>query len=224
MNLTHKMIVGVALSSLLLAGCVSKVTEQDQYSGFLKNYDGLQETKSPSGATVMRWVAPGFQPSAYSTVVFERLELYPAPKPNERVDLKTLEQLQAYTTDSTKQALSQNYRVVSSTRDVRKGERALILHAAITGVTASNEGMRWYEIVPVAAVVGATQAATGHRDQNTELYIEADLVDAGTGQPVAKAVRKVFGENLENSSQKITANDFKTAIKAMTNDLQALLK
>ncbi|PXX51586.1 Protein of unknown function [Pseudomonas sp. LAMO17WK12:I10] len=224
MSLSRKWIVGAALCSLLLAGCVSKVTEKEQYSGFLKSYDGLQETKSASGATVMRWVAPGFQPSAYSTLVFERLELYPAPKPNERVDMKTLQELQAYTTESARQALEQNYRVVPSTRDVRKGERALILHAAITGVTASSEGMKWYEVVPVAAVVGSIQAATGHRDQNTELYIEADLVDAGTGLPVAKAVRKVFGENLQNSSQKITANDFKAAIRAMTNDLQALLK
>ncbi|MCY1558420.1 hypothetical protein D9M68_953520 [compost metagenome] len=120
--------------------------------------------------------------------------------------------------------MSQNYRVVASTKDVRAGERALILRAAITGVTASNEGMKWYEVVPVAAVIGVTQAATGHRDQNTELYIEADLVDLGTGVPVAKAVRKVFGEELKNSSQSITANDFKAAIQGMTSDMQAVLQ
>ena len=188
------------------------------------HYDGLQETTSPSGATVMRWVAPGFKPLDYSTVVFDRLELYPAPKPNEQVNLKTLQELQVYTSDSAKQALSQNYQVVPNTRDVRNGERALVLQAAITGVTASNEGMKWYEVVPVAAVIGAAQAASGHRDQNTELYIEADLIDATTGAPLAKAVRKVFGENLQNSSQKITVNDFKVAIKAMTSDLQILLK
>jgi hypothetical protein len=91
-------------------------------------------------------------------------------------------------------------------------------------VSASNEGMKWYEVVPVAAVIGATEAATGHRDQNTELYIEADLIDSGSGMPVAKAVRKVFGENLKNSSQPITANDFKAAIKAMTGDMQAVLQ
>lgn len=224
MNLSRKWIVGAALSSLLLTGCVSKITETEQYSGFLRNYDGLQETTSPSGVTVLRWMAPGFKPSDYSTVVFDRLELYPAPKPNERVNLNTLQELQAYTSESAKQALSQNFRVVPSSRDVRKGERAMVLQAAITGVTASNEGMKWYEVVPVAAVIGATQAASGHRDQNTELYIEADLVDATTGAPLAKAVRKVFGENLKNSSQQITANDFKAAIKAMTSDLQTLLK
>lgn len=224
MNQSHKWMVGVALGGLLLTGCVSKVTEKEQYSGFLPNYSGLQATTSPSGVKVLRWEAPGFKPSDYSAVVFERLELYPMPKPNERVDLKTLQELQAYTSTSAKEALSQNYRVVASTQDVRSGERALVLRAAITGVSASNEGMKWYEVVPVAAVLGATQAATGHRDQNTELYIEADLVDTGTGMPVAKAVRKVFGEELKNSSQPITANDFKAAIKGMTSDMQAVLQ
>ena len=100
----------------------------------------------------------------------------------------------------------------------------LILRAAITGVSASNEGMKWYEVVPVAAVVGTVSAATGVRDQNTELYIEADLIDAATGLPVGKVVRKVFGKTLENDSQAISANDFKAAIKDVTNDMQKLMK
>ena len=224
MSQSHKWMVGIALSGLLLTGCVSKVAEKEQYSGFLPNYSGLQATTSASGVKVLRWTAPGFKPSDYSAVVFERLELYPEPKPNERVDLKTLQELQAFTSTSAKEALSQNYRVVASTRDLRSGERALVLRAAITGVSASNEGMKWYEVVPVAAVIGATQAATGHRDQNTELYIGAALVDSGRGMPGAKAVRKVFGEELKNANQPITANDFKAAIKAMTSDMQALLK
>jgi hypothetical protein len=42
--------------------------------------------------------------------------------------------------------------------------------------------------------------------------------------PVAKAVRKVLGESLENASQPITANDFKAAIKGMTSDMQLILQ
>lgn len=224
MNLSHKWFVGAALSGLLLVGCVSKVTEKEQYSGFLPNYDNLQETTSASGAPVKRWVAPSFNPNAYSTVVFPGLVLYPAPKPDERVNLKTMQDLQAYTTASANNVLSQKYRVVPSLQSVPSGSRTLIMHAAITGVTASNEGMKWYEIVPIAAVNAAAGVVIGYRDQNTELYIEADLVDASTGQPVVKVVRKVFGATLENNSQKITANDFKAAIKALTSDMQALLK
>ncbi|RJG10554.1 DUF3313 domain-containing protein [Pseudomonas cavernicola] len=224
MSMSRKLLVGVVLSSLLLGGCVSKVTEKEQYSGFLPSYDGLQEVTTVSGQKAMRWVAPGFTPGAYSTVVFNQLELYPAPKPNERVNLQTLQDLQAFTSASAKSVLAQKYQVVPTLQAAPAGSRTLIMHAAITGVTASNEGMKWYEVVPVAAVVGAASAASGHRDQNTELYIEADFIDAASGLPVAKVVRKVFGKTLENESQEITADDFKAAINGLTGDMQAFLK
>jgi hypothetical protein len=100
----------------------------------------------------------------------------------------------------------------------------LILRAAITGVSASNEGMKWYEVVPIAAVVGATQAATGHRDQDTNLFIEAELVDVKTNQIVVKVVRKIFGSQLSNDSQKITTNDFKAAIDKLNADIWAFIR
>ena len=131
MNMSRKLLLGTALSGLLLSGCVSKVTEQSQYSGFLPNYDGLQEVTTPSGQKAMRWIAPGFQPSAYDTVVFKQLDLYPAPKPTERVNLQTLQELQSYTSTAVKSALAQNYQVVSSTQSAANGARVLILRAAI---------------------------------------------------------------------------------------------
>ncbi len=215
--------MGVALGGLLLSGCVSKVTNESQYSGFLPNYDGLQQAKSANGQPVMRWVAEGFDPHAYDTVVFNQLVLYPAPKPNERVNLKTLQELQAQTSASVKGALAKKYSVVGS-EAAAKGRRALILNAAITGVSASTEGMQWYEVLPVTAVVGAASAAAGTRDQNTELYVEANLVDAASGKAVLKVVRKVFGTNLDNDKQAITANDFKEAIKGLGADVDAFIK
>ncbi|MCY1549422.1 hypothetical protein D9M68_855860 [compost metagenome] len=156
--------------------------------------------------------------------MFDRLELYPVPKPDERVNLQTLEELQTFTSDSARNVLAQKYQVVPNLQAVPSGSRTLIMRAAITGVTASTEGMHWYEVIPIAAVVGATTAVTGHRDQDTELYIEAEFVDATSGLPVVRVVRKAFGETLKNASQEITADDFKAAIRAMTSDMQMLLK
>jgi hypothetical protein len=79
--------------------------------------------------------------------------------------------------------------------------------------------MKWYEVMPIAAVVGATQAATGHRDQDTNIYFEAEFIDARTNQTMAKVVRKVFGSQLENESQRITTKDFKAAIDKLSTDL-----
>ncbi|MGV8918866.1 MAG: DUF3313 domain-containing protein [Pseudomonas sp.] len=223
MNRSRHMMVGIALSSLLLASCSSKITEKDQYSGFLPNYSGLKEATSPSGQPVMRWIDPGFQPRAYRTVVFDRLQMYPAPKPDERVNRQTLQDLQAYASSTAKETIALRYNVVPNLQSLPKGQPAMVLKAAITGVSASNEGMQWYEILPITAVVGAASAATGHRDQNTNLYIEASITDATTGRPLVYVVRKVIGQSVENDKQAITANDFKKAIREVNSDLSIML-
>jgi hypothetical protein len=223
MNLSRKLLIGIAVTGLLLGGCTSKVTEKEQYSGYLSNYNNLQEVTTPSGGTAMRWVSPSWNPNAYDTVAFNKLEMYPAPKPNERVNQQTLSDIQNYMTSKAKATLGQKYRVVSSTSAAPAGSKVLLMRAAITGVSASNEGMKWYEVVPIAAVVGATQAATGHRDQDTELFIEAEFIDAKNNQTVARVVRKVFGTQLSNESQKVTAKDFKAAIDKLGTDFQAFI-
>ena len=224
MNLSRNLIAGTALASLLLGGCTSKITEREQYSGFLSNYNNMEQVTTTSGEKAMRWVSPSWNPNAYDTVVFSRLELYPAPKPDERVNRQTLDELQRYMTAGAKNVLGHKYRVVSTAQAAPAGARVLILRAAITGVSASNEGMKWYEIVPVAAVIGGVGAATGHRDQDTELYLEGELVHARNNQTVARVVRKLFGKTLDNASQPITANDFKVAINKLNSDLQAFVR
>ncbi|AWY44221.1 DUF3313 family protein [Pseudomonas putida] len=219
MTLVHKLFVGVALTGLLLAGCTSQVTEREQYSGYLSNYSDLKEVTTTTGEKSLRWVSPSWNPDAYDTIAFRTLEFYPAPKPNEQVNRQTLADLQYYMSRTAKSVLGRKYKRASSAAAAPAGSHPLILRAAITGVSASNEGMKWYEVMPIAAVVGATQAATGHRDQDTNLYIEAEFIDARTHQTMAKVVRKVFGSQLENESQKITTKDFKAAIDKMNTDL-----
>ena len=219
MTPAHKLFVGVAMASLLLGGCTSQVTEREQYSGFLSNYNNLEEVTTATGEKSMRWVSPSWNPNAYDTIAFRTLEFYPAPKPNEQVNQQTLVELQDYMSRKAKIVLGQKYRRVSNAAAAPAGSRPLILRAAITGVSASNEGMKWYEVMPIAAVVGATQAATGHRDQDTNIYFEAEFIDARTNQTMAKVVRKVFGSQLENESQRITTKDFKAAIDKLSTDL-----
>lgn len=224
MRVFPKLFINAVLVLLLLSGCTSKVTEREQYSGFLSNYNNLQQVTTTSGETAMRWVAPSWNPDAYDTLTFNKLELYPAPKPNERVNRQTLDELQNYMTSKAKSVLGLKYRIVSSAKAAPAGARTLIMRAAITGVNAENEGMKWYEVVPVAAVVGGVSAVSGHRDQETTLFIEAEFIDASNNQTVAKVVRKVFGSTLSNDSQKISTKDFKLAIDKLTQDLQAFIR
>lgn len=219
MNLSANLLVSACIFGLLLGGCTSRVINKTQYSGYLSNYGNLQEVATSTGGTTLRWVNPSWNPNAYDAVAFDRLELYPAPKPTERVNQQTFNDIQSHMTDKAKTTLGEKYRIVTDANAASAGSKTIVMRAAITGVSASNEGMKWYEVVPIAAVIGATQAAIGRRDQNTELYIEAELIDAKSNQTMVRVVRKVFGKQLPNENQNITAQDFKAAIDELNRDL-----
>jgi hypothetical protein len=53
-------------------------------------------------------------------LAFNKLELYPTPKPNERVNQQTLNDIQNYMTNTAKSTLGQKYRVVTTPAS-RKG-------------------------------------------------------------------------------------------------------
>ncbi|WP_435953536.1 DUF3313 domain-containing protein [Dryocola sp. BD626] len=198
---------------LALAGCSSKVTSPEKYSGFLKDYSGLQETKSATGKTVMRWVDPNFKTSNYDSLVYNPVTYYPIPKPSTQIGEQTLNQVLAYTNTKLKAAAAERKPLVS-----KPGPRSLIFRGAITGVDSSKEGLQFYEVIPVAMIVAGTQAATGHRTMETNLYFEGELIDAATNKPVMKVVRKGEGKTVSNENTKVTADTLKQVIDDMATD------
>lgn len=67
-------------------------------------------------------------------------------------------------------------------------------------------------------VVAGTQAATGHRTMDTNLFFEGELIDSQTNKTVMKVVRKGSGKQLSNSNQLLTVDDLKTVIDNMATD------
>ncbi|WP_436859431.1 DUF3313 domain-containing protein [Citrobacter tructae] len=203
-----------ALAGLLaLSGCASKITQPDKYSGFLKDYSGLQETKSATGQPVLRWVDPNYSDSKYDNIVWNPITYYPAPKPTTQVGQKVLDQLLSYTNTKMKTAVEQRKPLVT-----RPGPRSLIFRGAITGVDTSKEGLQFYEVVPVALVVAGTQMATGHRTMDTHLYFEGELIDAATNKPVIKVVRQGEGKDLNNQNTPMAFENLKRVVDDMATD------
>ncbi|PKA31962.1 hypothetical protein CWR41_19585 [Cedecea lapagei] len=203
-----------ALSGLLvLAGCASKVAQPDQYSGFLKDYSGLQQTTSATGKPTLRWVDPSYKPSNYDNIVWNPITYYPVPKPTTQVGKKLLDDLLAYTNTKLKAAIGQTKPLVTT-----PGPRSLIFRGAITGVSSKSEGLQFYEVVPVALVVAGTQMATGHRTMDTHLFFEGELIDASTGKPVIKVVRKGEGKELNNENAPMTVATLKQVVDDMATD------
>ncbi|MEW7315137.1 DUF3313 domain-containing protein [Buttiauxella gaviniae] len=198
---------------LALAGCSSSVTAPEKYSGFLKDYSGLQETKSSTGKTVMRWVDPNFKTSNYDSLVYNPVTYYPVPKPNTQIGEQTLNQVLAYTNTKLKAAAAERKPLVA-----KPGPRSLIFRGAITGVDSSKQGLQFYEVIPIAMVVAGTEAATGHRTMETNLYFEGELIDAATNKPVMRVVRKGEGKTVSNENAKVTVDTLKQVIDDMATD------
>ena len=211
---TSLCIKAACLTGLLaLAGCSSSVTAPEKYSGFLKNYSGLQETQSASGKTILRWVDPSFKSSNYDKLIFNPLTYYPVPKPTTQLGAQTLDKILAYANQQLKASAEKRIQLVS-----KPGPRTLIFHGAITGVDSSKQGLQFYEVIPVAMIVAGTEAATGHRTMETNLYFEGELIDSSTNKVVMKVVRKGEGKTVNNESAPITVDSLKSVIDDMATD------
>lgn len=211
---THTLFKVAALTGLLvLSGCASKVTQPEKYSGFLKDYSGLKETKSATGQPVLRWVDPAYNEAKYDNIVWNPITYYPVPKPTTQVGQNVLDQLLNYTNTKMKTAVAQRKPLVTT-----PGPRSLIFRGAITGVDTSKEGLQFYEVVPIALVVAGTQMATGHRTMDTHLYFEGELIDAATNKPVIKVVRQGEGKDLNNQSTPMAFENMKQVVDDMATD------
>ncbi len=210
----------LCIATLGVVGCSSKTVEPDQYSGFLKDYSQLKETKSPSGAEVMRWMDPKLDINKFSSVYVEPSQLYPKPQATEKIPQQTLNGITSYYDQALKRELSKSLPLANG-----PGPGVIVIRPAITAVSSKTEGLHVYEVIPIALVAAAVSTATGIRDQETTLATEAVFLDGSSNKVVAQVVRKGTGQPLENSSQVMKATDVKAVIDGWASDMhQTYLK
>jgi hypothetical protein len=214
------MVSMLCIASIGMAGCASKVTQPDEYSGFLSDYSRLKEAKSPSGAEVMRWVDPTLDLNRYSAVYIEPTQFYPKPQATARIPDSTLRGINDYYSQALKRELARSMPLANG-----PGPGVIVVRAAITAVSSKAEGLKPYEFIPVAFVAAAVSTGTGIRDQETTLGTEAQFLDGANGKVIAQVVRKGTGEPLANDTQVMKAGDVKSVIDGWATDLhQSFLK
>lgn len=208
------MIGTVCIASLALGGCASKVVEPDEYSGFLGDYSRLKEEKSPSGAVVMRWVDPKIDLKKYKSIYIEPTQFYPKPQPTVKIPQNTLSGITTYYDQALKREAGKSLPLAAG-----PGPGVIVMRAAITAVSSKTEGLKPYEVIPIALVAAAVSTATGIRDQETTLGTEAVFLDGGSNAVVAQVVRKGTGKPLANESQVMKPDDVKNVIDGWASDL-----
>lgn len=211
----HALALGVALAlSTALAGCSSTLTQPDEYSGFLSNYGSLQKATTPSGAEVMRWIDPKVDISRYTAVYVEPTQFYPRPQATEKIPQSTLDGITRYYDMALKREISNSLSLAT-----KPGPGVIVVRAAITGVSSKTEGLKPYEVIPVALVAAAVSTASGIRDQETELATEAQFLDGGSNKVIAQVVRKGTGMPLENADQVLKPGDVTGVIDGWAKDM-----
>ncbi|MBK5412435.1 DUF3313 domain-containing protein [Pseudomonas sp. TH34] len=214
------MISTVCIATIGVMGCSSKVTQPDEYSGFLSDYSNLKEAKSPSGAQVMRWVDPSLSLSRYNAVYIEPTQFYPKPQASTKIPESTLQGINTYYSQALKRELEKSLPLADG-----PGPGVIVVRAAITAVSSKTESLKPYEYIPVALVVATVSTGAGIRDQETTLGTEAQFLDGASGKVVAQVVRKGTGKPLANESQVMKADDVKSVIDGWASDLhQSFLK
>lgn len=214
------MISTLCIAAVGMAGCASKVTQPDEYSGFLSDYSHLKEARSPSGAEVMRWVDPQLDLSRYSSVFIEPTQFYPKPQATAKIPDSTLRGINDYYSQALKRELEKSLSLANG-----PGPGVIVVRAAITAVSSKTESLKPYEYIPVALVAAAVSTGTGIRDQETTLGTEAQFLDGASGKVIAQVVRKGTGKPLANDSQVMQADDVKSVIDGWASDLhQSYLK
>lgn len=203
-------------AGLLLSGCASQTTQPSQYSGFLADYSQLQPATSASGAPVMRWVSPDYQAGKYRSVYIEKPVFYPTPQPSDQVSQAVLDEIADYLYQAMRRELQGSMTVVS-----QPDMDSLVLRSAITAVDVSTEGLKVYEVIPIALVVAAASTAAGTRDRTSEIYVELEAIEARTSKPLVRVVRKGHGQDLENSSTQLTLKALKPALDVWAADARA---
>ncbi|ECD5488061.1 DUF3313 domain-containing protein [Salmonella enterica subsp. enterica serovar Brijbhumi] len=199
--------------ALTLSACTGKYTEQERYSGFLKNYGQLKQEKSASGIPVLRWVSPDFNASNYDAVYIMPVTFWPDVPVSEQAQKEKLQTILNYTNTRLEQGLRSRVPVAD-----KPGPRTLTLRAAITAVDVKKQGLSVWEVMPVPALIAGTQYLTGYRTLDVTFYFEAEVTDSLTHNPLITAVRRSQSATLSNSHKQLTVKEAEETISELVSD------
>ena len=201
-------------TSIFLATIVlSAASWAQQDSGFLgDNYSKLQDAQSPSGAKVKRWLAPGFAPGQYDSVMLEKTVLYPEAQGTDQVSAATLSAITAYLDEALRRELAEVVKLTD-----QPGPTTLRIKPAITAAASENKDLKAYQLIPVALVFTMAKRAAGAGAKQAALSVEFEVRDGGTNEVVGVGVRQGT-QAIDNPAGGVTVETVKPAIDAWAKD------
>lgn len=211
------------LTSMTVAACLlaSPAMADDKKdlgaaSGFLKEstYASMEKVRSPSGENAKRWTAPGASFAQYDAVMLDKTVFYPAPQPTDQLSMATLNQIAGALDEAFRRELQTVVRVVD-----QPGPKVLRLRPAITAAAAKDEGLKAYQLLPVAFVL-----TMGQTTKRAVLALEYEVIDTASGQLLAAGMREGEGAKLKTVKDTLTLEQMKPAISVWAKDAAAFMQ
>ena len=207
----------VILATLLGAGLTANANAQDKNSGFLKDYSQLKTEKDPLGVERRIWVSPKFTQENYQKALMKPISFYPAPKSSKQVSMGALNDIRTYSDSELRKAFAAVIPLVEA-----PGPGVLQLRIALTAVAVDDFSIKPYQLVPVALVFTGAKEATGKSKRDVKLFVEAEITDSVTGEPLARFVREAQGIEIA-SGAKLTLKDAKPQIDKWAKAVEQFL-
>jgi len=202
--------LAVLLSAVVLCACAGSTNKSDSAnsniprSGYLGDYSMLQPAPGEYKGEKLVWINPAMVKGKYKKIIIHPVTYYPAPKEGSQIKQENLDKISAYLTQQVTREVSKSYELTD-----KPGSDTLDYKLAVTGVATSLEGLKAYEVVPVALVLAGASTALGYRDQVVTISVEGILTDSMTHDVMAKGLRQGVGENLADDKQQVDVEKVK---------------
>jgi len=186
---------GIAAAAALIAGCATQqAPKPGEFSGFLGNYSNMQEI-SVSEGKAFRWTSPKLNPSNYDAVMIPSVQFYPRQEPTAQLSQETIDAIRDYSTQTLVRSAGEKVRVVTN-----PGRGVAKIHAAITGVKATEEELAAYQYVPIAFVVTMAKRGISGTPEQARIVAEIMITDSVSGEVLGKFVRVGTGKQLAEAT------------------------
>lgn len=211
-TVTKSIITAAAL--FLLAACSSRLPDTTEQSGFLSDYQRLNEENTVSGNKIKAWTSTEFRTDKPETkLIFTHVSFRPLNK-NNQMGKQFMAVLLNYTNQQIKQELAKHYTLTETA-----APGVLHFSGVITSVSLTNKEIKPYEVLPVMLIIAGTQLAVGNRDVDTNLFFEWKITESVTKMAHLEAIRKNNGVQLSNKQQQITLDDLKEAVDTIAAEI-----
>ncbi|MBV1928064.1 MAG: DUF3313 domain-containing protein [Gammaproteobacteria bacterium] len=181
------------LGSLFLAIAITGCAAEQKRPASTAYKTAQVASSSASNSTQMeqvskdhtRWVSDALKSGKYKHMMIDPVVMKPMPSNLTTDQQALLNRLFIAFDQILLTEMSQRVSVVTT-----PGADVARLRPTITGATSSAQGMKAYEVIPIAAIFGGIKAATGTRAKEIEVSLDVKLVDSQSNEIVASMKRK----------------------------------